>query len=115
MDPKYFVTVIAPDQAALLRLGSYEFDLLHRTAAVTERRVVRMSSVKDKARAGEFEAGPARSERETSIDGLLTLAQVRRLVNDGYQVLVREAASKRARARQTMEFRDWLKVITTEG
>src|SRR5262249_53740574 len=111
----YFVTIIAPDQTALLRLGSYDVDLMRQTAAVTERRSVRLSPVKDKARAGEFEAGPARSEREVSIDGLVTLEQVRQLVGNGSQVLGREAASKRARARQTMEFRDWLKVITTEG
>jgi len=36
VEPKYFVTVIAPDQAALVRLNAYELDLMHQTAAVTE-------------------------------------------------------------------------------
>lgn len=112
MDSKFFVTIIAPDRAALLRLANYELDLLHQTAAVTERRAVRLSAVKDKARPNEYvEAGSAHTERETAIDGLLSLEQVGRLVADGYQVLVREGASKRSRASQVMEFQDWLKAV----
>jgi hypothetical protein len=112
MEQAYFVTIMAPDRAALLRLGAYELDLLHQTAAVTARRAVRMAAVKDKARPNEFvEAGPAHDELETTIDGLLSLEQIGRLVADGYQVLVREGASKRSRAQQTMEFQDWLKAV----
>src|SRR5438094_449756 len=48
VEGKYFVTVIAPDRAALLRLASYELDLLHQTAAVTERRTVRLAAARDK-------------------------------------------------------------------
>jgi hypothetical protein len=113
VDAKYVVTVFAPDQAALLRLGSYGFDLLHQSAAVSERRVVRLSAVKDKARPDQFvESRAEPAARETSIDGLLTLEQVRRLVADGYSVLVREDARKRARAHQLMDFQSWLKAVS---
>lgn len=112
MESRYFVTIIAEDQAALRRLGNYELDLLHQTAAVTERRAVRLMSVKDKARPNEFvEAGPAGSTREFAIDGLLDLAQIGRLVEDGYQVLVREGASKRSNANLVIDFQDWLKAV----
>ena len=112
---KYFVTVIAPDRAALLRLASYELDLLQQTAAVTERRTVRLAAAAAGAEAGAkeyVEAGPAQTAQDTSIEGLLTLEQIGRLVGDGYQVLVREGAAKRARAGQVMEFQDWLKAVT---
>jgi hypothetical protein len=113
MEAKYFVTIHAKDRAALLRLGAYSLDLLHQTALVTERRVVRLSAVKDKSKPNEFvESGPPHSERETSIDGLLTLKQIEMLVANGYQVLVREEARQRSRADQTMEFQDWLKAVS---
>jgi hypothetical protein len=81
---KFFVTVIAPDRRALAALSSYEFDLFHPTAQ--------------------------EKQEQFSIEGLLALEQVGRLVEDGYQVLVEEESSKRARARtETAEFRDWLK------
>jgi hypothetical protein len=44
-----------------------------------------------------------------AVDGLLTLAEAGRLVDDGYQVLLLEEASKRARAHiEISEFEDWL-------
>jgi hypothetical protein len=112
MDEKYFVTVVAPDRAALLRLASYGLDLLHQTAAITEHRTVRLAAARDKTRPREFvEAKPAQVARQHAIDGLLTLEQVARLVRDGYEVVVRQEARKRARATQVMEFQDWLKAV----
>jgi hypothetical protein len=112
VDSKYFVTVIAPDRTALLRLASYDLDLLHQTAAVTEHRTVRLAAARDRTAVNEYvEAKPAQVARQATIDGLLTLEQVGRLVRDGYQVVVREEAGKRARASQVMEFQDWLKAV----
>jgi hypothetical protein len=112
MDDAYFVTVTAPNRQALLRLGSYELDLLHQTAAATHRRVVRLAPVKDKASRDKFvETGRAHTELELTMDGLLTLEQVARLVDDGYQVLVREPARNRSHAGDLMEFQDWIKAV----
>jgi hypothetical protein len=108
MDQKFFVTVVAPDRAALGRLASYELDLLHQTSAVTQLRTTRMGS-----RAAEASAPskPSEEVQQISIDGLLTMEQVARLVGDGYEVVVREPASKRARATQTMDLQEWLKAV----
>ncbi len=85
MDRSYFVRVYAANRRALLDLQAYGFDLFRATARTTP------------------EAGP-------SIEGLLTMEQVERLVLDGYRVLVEEEASRRARARQEVaDFDDWLK------
>lgn len=85
MDSRFFITVIAPNKRALLSLREYELDLFQPTAKVTE-------------------------EKEFTIDGLLTLEEVGRLVEDGYRVVVSEESSKRARARLEMvEFDEWIK------
>ncbi len=112
MDDKYFVTITAPNRQALLRLGSYELDLLHQTAVATERRVVRLAAVKDKTQAVQYAATDhAQTELELSMDGLLTLEQVGRLVDDGYRVLVSESARSRSRGRELMEFQDWIGAV----
>jgi hypothetical protein len=111
MDQRFFVTVIAPDPAALRRLAAYELDLLHQTSAVTRLQSVRISASAQGAGAAASPK-PAEVTEELSIDGLLTVEQVTRLVSDGYQVIVREPASKRARATQTMDLQDWLKAIS---
>lgn len=85
MSPKFFATVIAPDRRALMRLSQYDLDLFQPTVKVTE-------------------------EKTHTIEGLLTLEEIGRLVVDGYRVLVEEEASKRARAqREIVEFQDWIK------
>lgn len=85
MSPKFFATVIAPDRRALLRLSQYDLDLFQPTVKVME-------------------------EKTYTMEGLLTLEEVGRLVVDGYHVLVEEEASKRARAqREIVEFQDWIK------
>lgn len=85
MAQRFFVTVQAPTRRALLELAKYDLDLFQPTVKVTQ-------------------------ENRFTIEGLLTLDEVGRLVEDGYQVLVEEEASKRARARsETIEFQDWIK------
>jgi len=82
---RFFVTVIAPTQAALLQLQRYDFDVFAPTSRTTP--------------AGEF-----------IIDGLLGLEQAGRLVEDGYQVLVKHESSSKARAAtEKVEFDQWLK------
>jgi hypothetical protein len=81
---RYFVTVRAPSHRALLSLHEYGLDLFQPTAAQTR-------------------------EDEFTIEGLMTLDDVGRLVDDGYQVLVQDEMSKRVRARQTIDFDEWLK------
>ncbi|MCI0428385.1 MAG: hypothetical protein L0Z46_10255 [Nitrospiraceae bacterium] len=85
MAQRFFVTVIAPNQRALVGLGKYDFDFFQPTARATE-------------------------DQQFMIEGLLTLEEIGHLVEDGYRVLVEEESSKRARARQEVaEFPDWLK------
>ncbi len=87
MPRRFFVTVIAPTKRALLNLQAYEMDLFQPTSKSVEHKGV----------------------KEFRIDGLLTLAEVERLVDGGYQVLVQEDSAKRARAHlEVAEFRDWL-------
>jgi hypothetical protein len=93
-------------------LAAYELDLLHQTSAVTRLQSVRISASAQGAGAAAASPKPAEVTEELSIDGLLTVEQVTRLVSDGYQVIVREPASKRARATQTMDLQDWLKAIS---
>ena len=85
MPQRFFVTVESSNRRALLELSKYGFDLFQATAKAIE-------------------------EKQFMIEGLLTLEEIGRLVEDGYRVLVEEEASKRARARkEVVEFQDWLK------
>ena len=85
MPTRFFVTVLAKSKHDLMNLRAYELDLFQPTAKAT-------------------------AEDEFAIDGLLTLEQIGRLVQDGYRVLVNEEASKRARAStEVMPFQDWLR------
>jgi hypothetical protein len=111
MEHAYFVTIHAQDHASLLKLASYELDLLHQTAVSMSVAATVAREVGPRPHGGE---GDHDEDTSTSIDGLLGIDQIMQLVDDGYQVLVREGASKRARASQTMQFEDWLKAITEE-
>lgn len=71
---RFFVTVIATSSGSLLKLQKYDLDLFRPTSKVNER-------------------------KEFTIEGLLTLEQVGRLVQDGYRVLVEDESSKRERAK----------------
>ncbi len=113
MEEKYFATVFAVDRPALLRLQSLDLDLFHQTASVTESRTVRLSSTRSNQESGEdLDSGTAQMSQDQTIEALLTLEQVGRLVSGGYEVLVSDTANRRSRAAQVMDFADWLKVVT---
>jgi hypothetical protein len=82
---RFFVAILAPTQEALRKLGQYDLDVFAATSHANE--------------AGEF-----------VIDGLLKLDDIGRLVEDGYQVLVKYDSNAKARAlTEKVEFEDWLK------
>jgi len=81
----FFVTIVAPSRRTLAKLQEYDFDLFQSTSKLNER-------------------------KEFTIEGLLTLEEVGRLVEDGYRVVVEEESSKRSRAQsETIQFEDWIK------
>jgi hypothetical protein len=82
MADRFFVKVFAPTRAGLAQLQKFDLDLFQPTARA--------------------------DEREATIEGLLTMHDVEQLVRNGYRVLVEEEASKRARARDTIELGRWL-------
>jgi hypothetical protein len=85
MTKRFFVTVIAPDNPTLIRLQEFDFDLFRPTARVNER-------------------------KEFTIEGLLTLEQIGRLVEAGYRVVVEDESSKRERAKSGgIELEAWMK------
>ena len=85
MERRYFVTIFAPNRASLRDLGTEGLDVFQATAKENPN--------------GTY-----------SIDGLVTLAQVETLLDGDYEVLIREDASKRARARtETTEFVNWMR------
>ena len=84
MARRYFVTVLASDSRSLSELGGHGLDLFQATARRS-------------------------AEGGSAIEGLVTMEEVERLVDAGYQVLVEEESSKRARATETVEFDEWLR------
>lgn len=85
MANRFFVTVIAANDRSLIRLQEFDLDLFRATAKENER-------------------------KEFTIEGLLTLEQIGRLVEAGYRVLVEEESSKRERAKSGgIEFEAWKK------
>jgi hypothetical protein len=97
MSNRYFVTVIAPDQSSLARLQLYELDLFHSSAHALRTAV----SLADRV-------GEAMVEQDIRIDGLITLEDVGRLVEDGYQVIVKESGAKPTPAQtEIMTFEEW--------
>ncbi len=80
---RYFVTVYISGRAQVGRAMRYGLDLFEESVREDGERVV--------------------------VDGLLTLADAGRLVDDGHQVLLVEEASRRARAHlDPSEFEGWL-------
>jgi hypothetical protein len=80
---RYFVTVYVPGRAQVSRVMRFGLDL--------------------------FEESIREEGGRVAVDGLLTLAEAGRLVDGGYQVLLVEEASRRARAHlDTSEFEQWL-------
>lgn len=81
---RFFVKVYAPNRSKLRALQSYHLDLFQPT-------VMELPN------------------KRYSIDGLLHLDEIQRLVLNGYQVLVEEESSKRLRGpREMIEFKQWL-------
>jgi len=80
---RFFVEVMARTPEAVRRLHGFGVDLFRTTARE------------------HHEAG-------YSIEGLLSLEDVGRLVEAGYPVLVHEEASKRARTAEVSDFAEWL-------
>jgi hypothetical protein len=81
---RYFVTAYVEGRAQVGRVMRYGFDLFGEAIRLDGDRI--------------------------AVDGLLTLAEAGRLVDDGHQVLLLEEASKRARAHQEITgFGDWLR------
>jgi len=80
---RFFVRVFAANPLALRRLQKFDFDLFQPTARQTE-------------------------GKRASIDGLLTMEEIEKLVLDGYQVLIEEEASRRAHGqKETMTVEEW--------
>jgi hypothetical protein len=84
-DDRYFVTVYVHSRAQVGRVMRYGLDLFEESVREEE------------------------EEGRVAVDGLLTLTEAGRLVDDGHQVLLIEEASKRARAHlDASEFEEWL-------
>lgn len=82
MSERYFVKVIAGDRDALIGLRDFGLDLFQGTAAT--------------------------GDGEATIEGLLALEDVGRLVDAGYRVLVEDAEARRSRPQETVSAESWL-------
>ena len=82
---KFFVRVIADSRQDLVKLQKHDVDLFQPTSKT--------------------------DGKEFTIEGLLTLEEIGRLVENGYRVLVEDHASKRTRAHETVEFAEFLKTM----
>lgn len=90
MERKFFVTVFAANRRALLNLGDYQFDLFQATAKAAD-------------------------NEEFTIEGLLSLTEIERLVMSGYRVLIAAESSERARATQEVTgFQSWMQAMGEE-
>ena len=107
---RFFVTVVAPERSRLQRLRSYDLDLFRETAKMTEKTESVLRAVREAAPQETYQpTGQTSQRQEFSIDGLLSLEEIDRLVEDGYQVLVKERDLKRSRAvTEGIEFQSWL-------
>ncbi|HEY9660059.1 MAG TPA: hypothetical protein V6C65_16500 [Allocoleopsis sp.] len=112
----FFVTIIASNQEDIRQLGKYGLDLFQQTSAVTEKTQVHMRSIRDQVGIATYEKTDRMTEaQEFSIQGLLTLAEIGQLVEDGYSVLVRESAMKRSPVQTGgIDFQTWLKGMEAE-
>lgn len=78
--PRYFVKVQVPDRRRVRSLAALDLDL---------------HAVRDR-------------DDGTSVDGLMTLDQVRKVVRAGFPVLIEVEADERAHGRDVIEFDEWL-------
>jgi hypothetical protein len=88
MEPRYFVTIHAADARALRGLAGFDLDLFQATARA--------------------------SDEGSRIEGLITLPDVRRLVDAGYRVTVEAPEDARARTQRTASFSEWLAAMEEE-
>jgi hypothetical protein len=85
MAKSYFVKIFAPDKRFLHSLRDFELDLFQPTVRSNE-------------------------QEGFSIEGLLTLQEISKLVEFGYQIHITEESGKRARAQhEVTSFQEWLK------
>jgi hypothetical protein len=84
---KYFIVAFAKNVEELRKLPEFDLDLFASTAK------------------------PSRAIEEFGfqIDGLLTVPEIKKLVDSGYRVLIEDPLKKRARAQAgTLSFKQWL-------
>lgn len=80
---RFFVKVLASSKRALVELQRFELDL--------------------------FQATARQSDEGYTIEGLLSMEEIERVVDAGYRVLVEEDESKRSRAQaEVSDFGSWL-------
>jgi hypothetical protein len=85
MERRFFCVIFAKDRKHLIGLNQLDVDVFQPTARITEK-------------------------QEYVIEGLLTMEEVAKLVDNEYRVLVEEDASKRARASEVTASADaWIK------
>lgn len=98
---RYFVEIEAPGRRALVDLGKLGLDLF-RHSTVT---------VASNVRAAAATNAPV----NMTIEGLLDMNQVEKLVKAGYVVTVKEEASRHtSAARNVIDFEQWLKEMKEE-
>jgi len=85
MSKRFFVIINARDQQALEDLFEMDLDLIHGV-------------------------GPKR-RRGGKIEALVSLDEIELLSEEGFEVTVVEPSEKRSRARDTIQFKDWLEKI----
>ena len=90
MTTRFFVQIIAKNKQQLMDLQKFELDLFQSTG----------KSIEDK---------------KFSIDGLITLEDVNKLVQNGYKVMVKKESMKRTPAiDETITFEEWSEVVKKE-
>jgi len=84
MVTKYFVEIVASDKQQLINLQKFELDLFQPTVKVTDK-------------------------NELSIEGLITLEDIKKLIENGYKVLIKkEATTKTPAAEEITSFQNWV-------
>ncbi|MGB9168987.1 MAG: M14 family zinc carboxypeptidase [Nitrososphaeraceae archaeon] len=87
MTTRFFVQIIAKNKQQLMDLQKFELDLFQST-------------------------GKSIEDRKFSIDGLITLEDVNKLVQNGYRVMVKKESMKRTPALdEIMSFEEWSEVV----
>ena len=90
MTARFFVEIIAKSKQQLMDLQKFELDLFQSTAKSSE-------------------------DKKFSIDGLITLEDVNKLVQNGYRVLIKKESMKRTPAiDETMSFEQWSETVAKE-